>query len=218
MTALLQGFYRTVAPIFTNIVSLLPHDCNNLMCSLGSMRSAWRNVLLCRPFLSRRGDRAVSRRPSLFESNPICHINLPTKCFTSTLFWRKRLEIRHRQSDSRGQDHHVRLAGAVPLQLDDYYHEGAANCHCAEVDQRNFSRLTLRRGIRWISNGATRSSIGAPAYQLYLRGADELDYHIKNNPVKVSQLKTVNDDPALETWQYGPFFPRGDDQGQFLLI
>jgi len=26
---------------------------------------------------------------------------------------------------------------------------------------------------------------GAPAYQLYSRGADELDYHLKNNPKKV---------------------------------
>ena len=27
---------------------------------------------------------------------------------------------------------------------------------------------------------------GAPAYQLYIRGADELAYHLKNNPVEVS--------------------------------
>src|SRR5260221_10426720 len=27
---------------------------------------------------------------------------------------------------------------------------------------------------------------GAPAYQLYIRGADELAYHLKNNPVVVS--------------------------------
>ena len=27
---------------------------------------------------------------------------------------------------------------------------------------------------------------GAPAYQLYVRGADELAYHLKNNPVVVS--------------------------------
>jgi hypothetical protein len=26
---------------------------------------------------------------------------------------------------------------------------------------------------------------GAPAYQLYIRGADEVDYHLKNNPVHV---------------------------------
>jgi biopolymer transport protein TolQ len=26
---------------------------------------------------------------------------------------------------------------------------------------------------------------GAPAYQLYIRGADEVDYHLKNNPVQV---------------------------------
>ena len=38
---------------------------------------------------------------------------------------------------------------------------------------------------------------GAPAYQLYIRGADELDYHLKNNPVAVSSLKIVNHDPAL---------------------
>ena len=38
---------------------------------------------------------------------------------------------------------------------------------------------------------------GAPAYQLYIRGADELDYHLKNNPITVKSVKPVNDDPAL---------------------
>jgi biopolymer transport protein TolQ len=31
---------------------------------------------------------------------------------------------------------------------------------------------------------------GAPAYQLYIRGADEVDYHLKNNPVQV-QARTI---------------------------
>jgi biopolymer transport protein ExbB/TolQ len=38
---------------------------------------------------------------------------------------------------------------------------------------------------------------GCPAYELYVRGADELEYHLKNNPVTVKQVKPVNDDPAL---------------------
>ena len=38
---------------------------------------------------------------------------------------------------------------------------------------------------------------GAPAYQLYIRGADELDYHLKNNPVPVKSPKIINTDPAL---------------------
>lgn len=38
---------------------------------------------------------------------------------------------------------------------------------------------------------------GAPAYQLYIRGADELDYHLKNNPVAVSRTRSINHDPAL---------------------
>jgi biopolymer transport protein ExbB/TolQ len=38
---------------------------------------------------------------------------------------------------------------------------------------------------------------GAPVYQLYIRGADELEYHLKNNPVAVKSVKPVNDDPAL---------------------
>ena len=39
---------------------------------------------------------------------------------------------------------------------------------------------------------------GAPAYQLYIRGADEVDYHLKNNPVHVeSRVNTMND-PALD--------------------
>src|ERR1700674_2264562 len=39
---------------------------------------------------------------------------------------------------------------------------------------------------------------GAPAFELYMRGADELDYHLKNNPVRVTKLKPVNNDPALD--------------------
>jgi biopolymer transport protein ExbB/TolQ len=38
---------------------------------------------------------------------------------------------------------------------------------------------------------------GAPAYQLYIRGADELEYHLKNNPVASGELKPINNDPAL---------------------
>lgn len=35
---------------------------------------------------------------------------------------------------------------------------------------------------------------GAPAYQLYIRGADEVDYHLKNNPVQVeSRVTTITD-------------------------
>jgi biopolymer transport protein ExbB/TolQ len=33
---------------------------------------------------------------------------------------------------------------------------------------------------------------GAPAYQLYIRGADELDYHLKNNPVEVKGEKRIS--------------------------
>src|SRR5262245_31571711 len=38
---------------------------------------------------------------------------------------------------------------------------------------------------------------GAPAYQLYIRGADEEDYHLKNNPVKVESRPVFASDPAL---------------------
>ena len=38
---------------------------------------------------------------------------------------------------------------------------------------------------------------GAPAYQLYIRGADELDYHLKNNPVRVRSFVKTNPDPNL---------------------
>jgi biopolymer transport protein ExbB/TolQ len=38
---------------------------------------------------------------------------------------------------------------------------------------------------------------GAPAYQLYIRGADELEYHLKNNPVAAGEVKPINNDPAL---------------------
>ncbi|HZV36252.1 MAG TPA: MotA/TolQ/ExbB proton channel family protein, partial [Verrucomicrobiae bacterium] len=36
---------------------------------------------------------------------------------------------------------------------------------------------------------------GAPAYQLYIRGADEVDYHLKNNPVQV-ESRLIQSDPA----------------------
>ncbi len=39
---------------------------------------------------------------------------------------------------------------------------------------------------------------GAPAYALYLRGADEVDYHLKNNPVYVKGVRALNPDPALQ--------------------
>jgi biopolymer transport protein ExbB/TolQ len=34
---------------------------------------------------------------------------------------------------------------------------------------------------------------GAPAYQLYIRGADELAYQLKNNPVKLVEVKPVEE-------------------------
>src|SRR5579863_9816968 len=39
---------------------------------------------------------------------------------------------------------------------------------------------------------------GAPAYQLYIRGADELDYHLKNNPVQVEARTNIVSDPELD--------------------
>jgi biopolymer transport protein ExbB/TolQ len=33
---------------------------------------------------------------------------------------------------------------------------------------------------------------GAPAYQLYIRGADELDYHLKHNPVAVKNQRRIS--------------------------
>jgi biopolymer transport protein TolQ len=38
---------------------------------------------------------------------------------------------------------------------------------------------------------------GAPAYQLYIRAADEVDYHLKNNPVAVEARMKVLSDPTL---------------------
>lgn len=42
--------------------------------------------------------------------------------------------------------------------------------------------------------GEDKAFDGAPAFQLYIRGADELAYHIKNNPVVVNGM-TFNPDP-----------------------
>src|SRR5271170_5913162 len=38
---------------------------------------------------------------------------------------------------------------------------------------------------------------GAPAYQLYVRGVDEVDYHLKNNPVNVEARPVVHSDPMV---------------------
>jgi biopolymer transport protein TolQ len=38
---------------------------------------------------------------------------------------------------------------------------------------------------------------GAPAYSLYIRGADELDYHLKNYPVQVKARADHTSDPTL---------------------
>ena len=38
---------------------------------------------------------------------------------------------------------------------------------------------------------------GAPAYQLYIRGADEVDYHLKNNPVQVGGRSRIVPDLAM---------------------
>lgn len=35
---------------------------------------------------------------------------------------------------------------------------------------------------------------GAPAYELYMTGAEEIDYHLKNNPVEVTQVKRSSGD------------------------
>jgi len=37
---------------------------------------------------------------------------------------------------------------------------------------------------------------GAPAYELYMTGAEEMDYHLKNNPVPVVQVKPVGGNDA----------------------
>ena len=43
--------------------------------------------------------------------------------------------------------------------------------------------------------GEDKNFDGAPAYQLYIRGADELAYHLKNNPVVVNSVSSFNPNP-----------------------
>ncbi|HEV2453213.1 MAG TPA: MotA/TolQ/ExbB proton channel family protein [Verrucomicrobiae bacterium] len=45
--------------------------------------------------------------------------------------------------------------------------------------------------------GDDKAFDGAPAYQLYVRGADELAYHLKNNPVVVNATTPFNADPNV---------------------
>jgi len=33
---------------------------------------------------------------------------------------------------------------------------------------------------------------GSPAYELYITGAEEIDYHLKNNPVEITEIKSRN--------------------------
>jgi biopolymer transport protein ExbB/TolQ len=33
---------------------------------------------------------------------------------------------------------------------------------------------------------------GSPAYELYITGAEEIDYHLKNNPVEITEIKSMN--------------------------
>jgi len=39
---------------------------------------------------------------------------------------------------------------------------------------------------------------GAPAYQLYIRGADELAYQLKNNPVQVQTVASLQPEEGVE--------------------
>jgi biopolymer transport protein ExbB/TolQ len=40
---------------------------------------------------------------------------------------------------------------------------------------------------------------GAPAYQVYIRATDEVEYHLKNNPVQVQAGRVVPTDPSVGT-------------------
>jgi biopolymer transport protein TolQ len=33
---------------------------------------------------------------------------------------------------------------------------------------------------------------GSPAYELYITGAEEIDYHLKNNPVEITEIRSTN--------------------------
>src|SRR5580765_5457940 len=38
---------------------------------------------------------------------------------------------------------------------------------------------------------ATKEFDGAPAYELYYTGAEELEYHLKNNPVQIEKIRSL---------------------------
>src|SRR5690242_11958690 len=63
----------------------------------------------------------------------------------------------------------MRVAGGVSIQLDSDYQQGAAtdSCQKEEFD-------------------------GSPAYELYITGAEEIDYHLKNNPVEITEVKSTS--------------------------
>ena len=59
---------------------------------------------------------------------------------------------------------------------------------------------------------------GAPAYQLYIRGADELAYQLKNNPVPVQTAPKFNEIRRRETYRHRFPRPVRRDQGQHGLV
>jgi biopolymer transport protein TolQ len=57
---------------------------------------------------------------------------------------------------------------------------------------------------------------GAPAYQLYIRGADELAYQLKNNPVQVQAVAPVH--PPVSDGKHRSSGALGHHQNQHGLV
>ncbi len=64
-----------------------------------------------------------------------------------------------------------------------------------KATRKFFEAYSATRDPLDIKRGET-SFDGAPAYELYIRGADELDYHLKNNAVIVKP-RIIQSDPTL---------------------
>ena len=59
---------------------------------------------------------------------------------------------------------------------------------------------------------------GAPAYQLYIRGADELAYQLKNNPVQVKTVAAQQLGGRRGTHQHRFSFPVHHREGQYVVV
>jgi len=109
----------------------------------------------------------------------------------------------------RGQDYRRCAADPVAVQLDDHHHQVPPTVNRAEGDQKIPGAYSSTRDPLDIQNKGEEYD-GAPTYQLYIRGADELAYQLKHNPVQAQAVARLNptDDGEHTKTDFPPSPPR----------